>query len=660
MKKGVIPLVCAMSVAVSQLIAADPVRLYERGKDFQNHENWYGAIEAYQEALHENPSYGAVYANMAECFYAIGEYAQALDQVKKAETFRKNDPALMDLRGFIMIGLGKIDEASAIFTDVLKIWPNDVQARFGIAEIDVSAGRISSASSQYLDALKRNPENRKALLSLALVSEKAGNASAARGYMEKALQYHGENPQVFYFAAYLAFSAGQYAEAEARVRNALAMKSDYDDAQELLASVLYRTGRYGEVIDICNARVLANRNRASAWYLKTLALEKLARYEEALKSARAGLEVAPDDDILRSLAENVIINRFPMEDARRAQWAEWHVLRAAKFSENNMSDQALYEYRRALKVNPYDVTSRQVYAKIFLNKGYPERYLEQLLFVQSLGKSTNQVNDAVESYKKILSTSVPAKWNIDPLYLDKAHASIGLYFQADPTNVMHPDSERITTGMLGEVFSYDLRFKVVSHDAAAGSFSQAFRESRESGEDYFALVSFNENARDTRITVDLYVSRTGSKAESWSVFRTGNDRYANALRRLVQIMSAAFPAKGVVISRYQTDAVIDLGKMDGVKADQKFDIVPKDAVRVSNSGIGLQYEKADVLGVFTASTVDEDVTQGKLERSGFFDRINAGDIAVLNTETADAKKKAAETAPPKEQPELLSLLRKIR
>jgi tetratricopeptide (TPR) repeat protein len=659
MKKGCFAFFCALSLASSQPLAADAVKSFEVGKGLQDREDWYGAIASYQEALHENPAYAVAYASLAECFYAIGEYEQSLDHVKKAETFRKNDPSLMDLRGFIMIGLGNLDEASRVFSDVLKLWPNDLQARFGLAEIDISTGRISSASNQYLDALRRNPENRKALLSLALVSHKSGNSKAAREYMAKALQYHGENPQVFYFAAWLAASDGQYGEAEGRVRNALSMRPDYDDAQELLASILYRTGRYPEVIDICDARVRKDRNRPGAWYLKTLALEKLGRYEDALKSARAGLEVGPDDDILRALAENIIISRLPMEDSRRALWAEWHIIRAGKFSESNMSDQALYEYRRALKVNPYDISSRQIYAKIFLNKGFPARYLEQLEFVQSLGKGSNQVNDAVESYKKILSTSVPAKWAIDPLYLDKSHLSIGLYFQADPSSVVHPDSERITTEMLAEVFSYDLRFKVDAHGSAVNGFSQAFRISRESGEDYFALVKSGETGRDTRITVDLYVSRTGSKAESWSVFRTGNDRYANALRRLVQIISGSFPTHGEIIARYQTDAVIDLGRMDGVKADQQFDIVPKGSVRVNDSGIGMKYAPADVLGVFTVTVADEDVSQGKLERSGFFDRINAGDVAILKTDGAVGKRNA-DAVPPKVQPELLSLLRKIR
>jgi tetratricopeptide (TPR) repeat protein len=653
---------------------ADPVLSYEQGKALQDQEDWYGAIECYQDALHENRAYNRAYQGLAECFYALGEYDEALAQVTRAESFKKNDPVLQNLHAFTLIGLGRLDEASAMFARVLATWPNDVSARFGVAEIDICAGKISAASSQYLDALKRNPENRKALLSLALVSFEMGNDAAARDYIAKALQYHGDSPQVFYYAAYISARDGNIEEAEARARNALSMKPDYDEARELLASILYRTGRYEEVIDICDARISANRNKGSAWYLRTLSLEKLKRYDEALKAARSGLEVAPEDELFRAMAEEIIIGQLPFEDKRRAQWAAWHIDRAEKFARNNMSDQSMYEYRRALKVNPYDTPSRQAYAKLFLNRGYPARYVAQLEFVQSLGKSDNSINDAVESYKKLLSTTVQTKWKIDTLYLDKAHTSIGLYFRADPASFLHPDSERITTNMLAETAGYDMRYKVTAADRPVSGYAEAFRASRGKGEDYFALVSYKENERDIQIQADLYVSKTGAKAQSFSVFRTGNDRYSNALRRLVQIMTASFPMRGAILDRYQADAVIDLGKSDGVKAGDKFDVVPRDLAQVMNEGIGIMYRKEDSLGTFTVTKVDEDASQGTLERNGFFDRVNSGDSVMLQpaeakdtgkmATTKGNKKATAEVASEaktaKTPPALLSQLRKIR
>lgn len=650
---------CICMYFATFLVFADPVRSYENGKAFQESEDWYSAIESYQEALRENPSYNIVYQGLSECFYALGEYDQALTQILKAESFRKNDPVLQNQHAFILIGLGNLNEASRIFTQVLKQWPNDINARFGMAEIDISEGRVTAASNLYLDALKRFPENRKALLSLALVSTESGNMAQAKQYIAKALQFHGDNPQVFYYAAYLASLEGQFGEAEGRVRTALSLNPSYDDAKELLASILYKTGRFSEVLEICDARIAANRNSVSAWYLRSLSLEELHRGEDAIKAAQAGLQVAPEDELLRALMENIILSEVAFEDSRRASWAEYHVGKAKLFEQKNMSDQALYEYRRALKINPYDTASRLSYAKLLLTRGYPERYVDQLTFVQSLGKSTNVINDAVESYGKLLVNSIPNKWKIDPLNLEKDHTKIGLYYQRDSSNVLHPDSERLTTTMIAEVFSYDLRYSVQAQKKPVLSYSEAFRSSRENGDDYFALVHFRENNRDLQITIDLYVSKTGSRADSFTVFRTGNDRYSNALRRLVQTVASSIPLRGAVLGRYQADAVIDLGKSDGVTVGQSFEVVLKNTVSVKNEGIGLQFDRANVLGTFTITVVDEEISQGKLERSGFFDRINTGDCLVLKPKDAEKPAVQKETTI-RTAPALLSLLRKIR
>ncbi len=644
----------------------DPVSFYESGLAMQGREDWFAAIERYQEAVKLNPAYADAWEGLAECFYALEEYAQADAMCDKALSFRNGDPGLLATKGFVLIGLGKHEDASAVFNRVLSTWPNDVEARFGLAELEVASGRVSSASAHYREALRRSPENRKALLSLALTSREAGNASLAKEYLAKAMLYHGDNPQVFYYAGYIASLEGSQEEAERYARTALALRPDYDEANELLSAVFFRSGRYAEVVSICDARIAKGRDKPSAWYLKTLALVRMGRDVEALASARTGLQVAPDDEILRSLGEMHAATFLPFEDKRRSAWSSWHVDKARSFAEKNMSDQALHEYRRALKLDPDDMTARLAYARLLLTRGYPARYLAQLEFIQSRGKGTKEINDAVESYSRLLSSTVQRRWNVNPLLLDKAHARIGIYYLADSANVIHPDSERVTAMMLSDVFGYDMRFSVEANEKPVGSYSEAFRLSRTKGEDYFALVAFSESRRDVRITAELHVSATGSRAETFSVYRTGNDRYANALRRLVQMIAQAVPVRGAIVSRKQADAIIDLGKADGIREGQSFEIVEGDKIRPRGDGMALEYDASAVLATFIAVTVDEDITYGKIERKGFFDRVKAGDavIPVKQEEEPAAKTdkgdKGVRSDPAqKSPPAIFSLLRKI-
>jgi hypothetical protein len=113
------------------------------------------------------------------------------------------------------------------------------------------------------------------------------------------------------------------------------------------------------------------------------------------------------------------------------------------------------------------------------------------------------------------------------------------------------------------------------------------------------------------------------------------------------------------LNRYQADALIDLGKSDGITSGQIFDVLPKESVTVKNEGIGIDYDPANIWGTFTVTTVDEDMSQGTLKRNGFYDRMNAGDTVVLKPKGAE-KPAAGNDAVINASPALLSLLRKIR
>ncbi len=657
MKKQGLFIVVYLIAAFS--LFADPVSLASKAREEQFNEDWYTAIEYYQEALRENSSFLVAEHGLAECFYSLGEYEQALVHVTRALKLKKDDPEFLNLQGFIFIGLGDISAASGIFSRVLSLRPNDIRARFGLAEIEIHTGRLSSATSLYRDALTRNPENRKALLSLAVLSHETGNTELARQYLEQALRYHGENPQVFYFAGYLAVQDGRLDEAEKYARRALSLRNGYDAARELLAIILYRSARFSEVVAVSEERIAGDRKRASAWYMKTLALEKNGAYEEAIKAARTGLEVSPEDDILRALLELIIIEQLPFEDQRRKTWSAWHVDRAKRFQQQNLADQALFEYRSALRIYPDDAQTRYLYAKLLLAHGYPAQFLSQLEFIQSLGKSTTAINDAVESYGRLLSTSVHRIWKIEPLYLEKGHTKIGLFYRNEASNIQHPDSERICTHMLSRSFAYNPRFVVHSADKPVQSYSDAYRISRQRGDDYFILLTYSENERDTRLRAEVHVSSTGSLADTISVFRTGNDRFPNALRRMTQMLSTVFPLRGIIIARHQGDAVIDIGLVDGVKKDQVYDIVDVPDVRIAGNEIGLSYAKDSILGTISITEPDEEVARGKISRSGFYDRINSGDAVILVPEKEETDE-PDESGKGQTSPALFRLIRQIR
>ena len=167
---------------------------------------------------------------MAQCSYQLSEFDLVLEQLEQAEKFAKNDNAINNLRGMTYIAMGKFDEARKVFLDIIKNTPNDVEARFGLAELDLFDGKVTGAEKQYSEALKRQSKNRKALLSLAIVSAQLGKTENAKKYINQALSSYSNEAEVHYLAAIVCAMDSDFTNAEKHCRVAVEVDGDYDKA----------------------------------------------------------------------------------------------------------------------------------------------------------------------------------------------------------------------------------------------------------------------------------------------------------------------------------------------------------------------------------------------------------------------------------------------
>ena len=615
--------------------------LYNRAYQFQQREDYYSAIESYREALQINPQYGDAWYNLALCTFHLGEYDLAVKYADTAEKYSRNLSEIQNLKGMSLISLGKIEEARIVFNGVLSKYPNDVNARFGLAEIDLYSGKTSSAEKRYTDALKRDTTNRKALLSLALVAADQGNDAAAERYVNQALEYHSGEAEVHYLASYLAAKRGDIKVAEKRARSAVQIKGDYDKAYELLADILFSQGRYAEVIDICDFRIGRNRNLPVAWYVKGLSEERLGQYEDAIETFNTGLSIDPLDEIMRLALEQLVNDTLDIEDPRRPGWAKFHVSKATDFKRAYDGPSERYEYQRALSIDPLNSNARQSFANMLQRDGFNELYLHQLKFIRDnssypVKKSTEKKSaqlrkndDTIEGLESMLRNNLAHKYNLDPFYLDKSRWKLGVYFQRAPVQLIHSDAEEIVANAVRDLFNGVAVTTVdVKSDGVEG-FAEAYRLARTTGRDYFLIISVDETDRSFSLNASMYSARTGTKTTDIKVYRTGNDRVARSTRRLRQAVLDILPIRGKVLYNSASLVMADLGKSDGIVKGAVFDVVKKDKVITADTGAGVYYNESDILGTFTVTKVDEEICEGNYKKRGFYDNLNVGDNLIL-------------------------------
>ncbi|MBP3709387.1 MAG: tetratricopeptide repeat protein [Treponema sp.] len=607
----------------------------------QNAENWYEASQFFLEAVHLNSVYGDAWYRLAECTYQLGRYELALDYLKSADRYARNNTAVKNLRGMCYIALGNTEQARVIFESVLASSPNDVNARFGMAELELLEGRISGAESRYAEALQREPSNRKALLSLAFVSARQGKSDVAQRYMSQAMRYYSGEAEVHFLSATLSAMNGNYAEAERQARTAVEINGNYDKAYELLASILYFEKKYSEVIDVCDFRIGRNRAASSAWYLKGLSQERLGRVAAAISTWTTGLSVEPLDEVMRAALELQINKTVAVEDERRSSWAQYHVKNAQEYMKRYDSIGASYEYQRALKVHPTNETARIAFAEMLAINGLHELYLEQLKFVQdnrapleSISSEARRIrasrmDDAVEAYDSLLQDALAKRWDVEPFYLDKIRWHIGIYYTASSAQLVHADNARITAEMLADMFSGVSVTSVEALAAPVAGFGDAYRKARAAGEDYFVILSIDEGERDIVLSGTMYSGRTGSAVRELSFYGTGNNRYTNVLRRFRSSLLESLPIRGKILDRSGSDVLIDVGRSEMLRNGAIFAVVRKGAVLTADARLGLTYRESDNLGTLTITETGEEVSEGVLSKKGFYDRVNTGDEVVL-------------------------------
>jgi tetratricopeptide (TPR) repeat protein len=649
---------------------------YNQGQRAMLNEDWYAAVEDLLECLRLNPAHAEGATALAECYYELAEYDEALVWVRKARALARLNMEAANLEAAVLIALGRLDEAETIVNHVRSREPYNRNALFIAAELEIARGRAGDAVRLFREAERRLPDDRRLLVSLALVLGSLGDTEAARRYIERAEESRPDDYRVYYYAAYLASRAGRINAAIQDAGRALGLRPGFIPALSLLASLRYRNGEYAEAALLADRIIDSRRDDAGAWLLKGMAYSAMGRENDARMALETAVGFNNEDEFIRIALEELVIETTRLEDPRRGRWAAYHFDRARSYRNRNLNSEALFEYRRGLRLDPY-AKERLDYAETLKLQGYPEMYLEELRFLRDLAAEITggpgsrsidmqSVNDQIEIYGDVLGDGLAKRWNVEPSE-PRPHWNIAVFSVASQSAFYHTDAGYITSQYIKDILIHDGNINTPDLEARQPSFAAAFRTARESGAagapaaDYFLVVNVLENERDLAVNAELYVARTGSRAGVFSVYRTGTDRLRNAARNIVEQLGTALPFRAVLLRRAAGEGLIDKGRMDGCREDAVYRIVKKGRLDVRSEGIGLQYSEGDVTGTFTPALVGEELTAGTIVRAGFFDLIAAGDEVVATPDTATpAGTPAAQPAAPAADPELRAILRTLR
>lgn len=252
----------------SRIIAKAPTKsltAYEwlsKGIQRYNKADLDGAIAAYTSALKLDPNYDLAYYDRGLAYYDKGDYDSAIADYDKAIKINPRGAVIYNNRGTAWDHKHDPDKAIANYNKALDLNPNYADAYINRGIAYRNKGDHTKALADYDRALGINPNDIKALNNRGNVYLEIGNLDGGLADFNKAIALTPDD-------AILHNNRG----------NAYYYKADYPRAIEDYDKAIGLDPKY-----------------AAAYYWKAWAQIKANRVEDALKTLRKYMEIAPADD----------------------------------------------------------------------------------------------------------------------------------------------------------------------------------------------------------------------------------------------------------------------------------------------------------------------------------------------------------------------------
>lgn len=609
---------------------------YRAARRMQQAGRYFSAIEAYTDLVLTFPDYADPILALAESYFMIGEYGDALDYALRAKRLLRGDTAVEVLHGRILVGSGAYGEARELFNDILTREPNNVEARIGLAELDVAVGQVGDAVRNYSELLERIPNDRRALLGLLLLSDELERFEASEMYVSAAVRYHGNLPAVQVAVADHYMHIGRYDDALYHARLAVSLDPNYHPALIAEANARLSLLDYDGAVDTLSAALQVDPDDPDTLYALGTAYALAGRNDEAIRSYTAVFRRRRDDELTRYALEQLVRAETGMEHSLRVTLGDYHLERGREFEERFLLTKALREYRLAVQLLPSNPVYRREYAEVFKTLGYPAKYLSELEVIASEGVVDVEISDELEIQRSLQESGIARNWGIQQFALQREEFNLGIYLVSSSSRMTHFAGDGVAAELFVNLLQSGERLRINNGAVRrVSSYAEAFRLSRTSGEDYFGLVSFDETERTFSVRLDFHLSANGKRLRRFHTFRTGNDRVIDSLAKTADDLRASLPLKGRLIDREFDKGLIGLGRFDGVEREDEFLIIRKGEARLKRETIGFEYDEQAVVGRFIVEELDELVAEGRIVKDGFFDYVNEEDLLIPLVDEAD-------------------------
>jgi predicted O-linked N-acetylglucosamine transferase (SPINDLY family) len=273
------------------------------------------------------------------------------------------------VRGNALHRDGRVDEAAAIYREVLSRAPQASAATHMLGVVALQQGRFEEAQRLIDAAVSLDPYDAEALGNLGISYLRGGQVQAALEWFNVALKLRPHSPTALLNMGTALHALDRDADAIPVLQRAFSANPNSYAVCVLLGQCLVRCGEANDAVGFLEIATLAEPGLAEGWMHLAAALDAVGEHQRGLECAERARALDPQ------AAADVTA---PARDLRSAQGRQ--AAASAKLLANcgyvlfgnGFSEEALDQFRRALELEPHSLTLRWVTALAQLKAIYQD------------------------------------------------------------------------------------------------------------------------------------------------------------------------------------------------------------------------------------------------------------------------------------------------
>ena len=245
--------------------------------------------------------------------------------IRSAPVFSQNAEQLYQ-QGIAAYDRGNLSEAESIFSQVVKIDPNNADAYIYLGIALRKQGKLDQAIAAYEKAIQLDSNDALAYYNLGLALRQQGKLDQAIANYEKAIQLDPDFALAYNNLGIALADQGKLDEAIASYEKAIQLDPDFALAYYNLGLALRQQGKLDQAIANYEKAIQLDPNYAAAYNNLGNALSDQGKLEEAIKSHRQAIQINPN-----SIRHNNLGYALQQQDKL---------------------EEAIQQYRRSLELDP--------------------------------------------------------------------------------------------------------------------------------------------------------------------------------------------------------------------------------------------------------------------------------------------------------------------